>query len=242
MTSKQKPDTVKAKELIGKGLYSPAEAARLIHAPARKVRRWLYGVQDTSHGVRRRLDPLTEAVFSLATGEYLTFEGFIELLAIRAFREAGVSMKTVRRAHEKARARYETAHPLASRPFFTDGKCIFAELAKGIGESRVDALEELSRSQLAFERVIAPSLSNIDFSKNRALRYWPKGHGMSVVIDAQRQFGKPIDPVSGVPTFVLANACAAEKGDTSTVARWYGVTEKAVSDAVGYEAEIAKAA
>jgi len=242
MTSKQKPVVVKAKELIGKGLYSPAEAARLLHTPARKVRRWLYGVQDSSHGVRRRLDPLTEAVFSLATGEYLTFEGFIELLAIRAFREAGVSMKTVRRAHDKAQERYKTAHPFASRPFFTDGKWIFSELAKEIDERHVDALEELSRSQLAFERVIAPSLLNIDFSKGQALRYWPKGHGAAVVIDAQRQFGKPIDPASGVPTSVLADACTAERGDIAAVARWYGVADKAVSDAVAYEAEIAKAA
>jgi uncharacterized protein (DUF433 family) len=242
MTSKQKPVAVKAKELIGKGLYSPAEAARLIRTPARKVRRWLYGVQDSSHGVRRSLDPLTEAVFSLATGEYLTFEGFIELLAIRAFRAAGVSMKTIRRAHEKAQRRYGTTHPFASRPFFTDGKWIFAELAKDVDADSVEALEELSRSQLAFERVIAPSLSNIDFSENRASRYWPKGHAAAVVIDAGRQFGKPIDPLSGVPTSVLASAYAAERGDAAAVARWYDVSDKAVRDAVAYEAEIAKAA
>jgi uncharacterized protein (DUF433 family) len=151
-------------------------------------------------------------------------------------------MKTVRRAHERAQERYETAHPFASRPFFTDGKWIFAELAKEVGSHHVDALEELSRSQLAFERVIAPSLLNIDFSKDRALRFWPKGHDASVVIDAQRQFGKPIDPVSGVPTSVLADACTAEHGDVAVVARWYGVTDKAVNDAVAYEAEIAKAA
>jgi uncharacterized protein (DUF433 family) len=242
MTSKEKPARVDVKDLVGKGLYSPAEAARLMQTPARKVRRWLYGVQDSSHGIRRKLDPLTEAVFCLKTGEYLTFEGFIELLAIRAFRDAGVSMSTVRHAHEKAKVRYATAHPFASRPFFTDGKTIFAELAETLSEDHIDKLEELSRSQLAFERIIAPSLRNIDFSENRASRYWPKGHGAEVVIDSERQFGKPIDPISGVPTSVLAQAYVAERNDAVVVARWYGVTEKAVRDAVSYESEIAKAA
>jgi hypothetical protein len=242
MTSKEKPVAVDVKELVGKGLYSPAEAARLMQTPARKVRRWLYGVRDRSRGIQRRLDPLTEAVFSLATGEYLTFEGFIELLAIRAFRNAGVSMSTVRRAHEKAKIRYATSHPFAARPFFTDGKTIFAELAEALSEDRIDKLEELSRSQLAFERIIGPSLLNIDFSENRASRYWPKGHGADVVIDCKRQFGKPIDPISGVPTSVLAHAYIAQSDDAAAVARWYDVTEKAVRDAVSFELEIAKAA
>jgi hypothetical protein len=242
MISKKKPVPVNVRELVGKGLYSPAEAARLIRTPARKVRRWLYGVRDSSHGVRRQLDPLTDAVFCLNTGEYLTFEGFIELLAVRAFREAGVSMVTVRRAHDKARARYGTSHPFASRPFFTDGTRIFAELAEHLDEDNVDKLEELSRGQLAFERIIAPSLLNIDFSENRASRYWPRGHDSEVVIDSARQFGKPIDPVSGVPTSALAKAFVAQGRDAAAVARWYSVTEKAVRDAVSFESEIAKAA
>jgi uncharacterized protein (DUF433 family) len=242
MTSKEKPAAVNVKELVGKGLYSPAEAARLIKAPARKVRRWLHGVRDTSHGVPRRLAPLTDAVFCLASGEYLTFEGFIELLAIGAFRSAGVSMATVRRAHEKAQLRYNTPHPFASRRFFTDGKTIFAELAEELGEDNIAKLEELSKSQLAFERIIAPTLLNIDFSENRASRYWPKGHGTGVVIDSERQFGKPIDPASGVPTSVLAQAYAAEHDNATIVARWYNVTEKAVRDAVSFEMEIAIAA
>ena len=242
MTSKKKLAHVNVRELVGKGLYSPAEAARLIRTPARKVRRWLYGVRDSSHGVKRQLDPLTEAVFCLNTGEYLTFEGFIELLAVRAFRDAGVSMSMIRHAHDRAQLRYETTYPFASRPFFTDGKRIFAELAEDLGEDSIDKLEELSRSQLAFERIIAPSLLNIDFSDNRASRYWPKGHGMEVVIDSERQFGKPIDPRSGVPTSALARAYVAQDDDAAAVARWYGVTEKAVRDAVSFESEIAKAA
>ncbi|HEY0394101.1 MAG TPA: hypothetical protein VGD01_06355 [Candidatus Elarobacter sp.] len=229
-----------ANELIGKGLYSPAEAARLIRVPARKVRRWLYGVHDSSHGVTRDLEPLTDTVFALATGDYLTFEGFIELLAVRAFRAEGVSMATIRRAHDKARSRYHTTHPFASRPFFTDEKSIFASLAPK--DASIETLEELTRSQLAFKRVIAPALRNIDFTENRASRYWPKGHTKHVVIDSERQFGKPIDPVSGVPTYALAAAYRAEAGNVAVVARWYNVTNRAVRDAVSFEAEIAQAA
>ncbi len=242
MTSKEKSVYVEARELIGKGLYSPAEAARLIRTPARKVRRWLYGVDDGSHGIKRHLNPLTDAVFSLKTGEYLTFEGLIELLAIRAFRDAGVSMPMIRRVHENAKARYRSDHPFALRRFFTDGKHIFSETVEEFREDGIDKLEELSRSQLAFERVIGPSLTDIDFTDGRAARYWPKGHGVDVVFDSRRQFGKPIDPASGVPTSALAQAFAAEHNNVRAVARWYGVSPKAVKDAVRFESEIAKAA
>lgn len=236
---------IATKPLLGNGIYEPAEAARLLHVPARRVHRWLFGIDDSSGGKNRTLHPVCEPCFEINTRNYITFEGLIEILAIDAFRQLGVSMSIIRSAHERARKRYEVEFPFSSRPFFTDGTSIFAELRDDdsttpIGDD-IGKLEELARGQLAFERIIRPSLKNIDFDRETARRYWPLGHEKSVVLDAERNFGKPIVDHHAIPTIALYNAFRAE-GEISLVARWYQVDEISVENAIAYERSIERAA
>ena len=56
------------------------------------------------------------------------------------------------------------------------------------------------------QKVIEPSLKNLEFESDVATRWWPLGRAKGVVVDPKRQFGQPIDDATGVPTSVLAQA------------------------------------
>ena len=62
-----------------------------------------------------------------------------------------------------------------------------------------------------------------------------------VTLDPERSFGQPICTPESVPTVVLAKAFRAE-GSLDSVARWFMVHPKSVSDAVDFEARISTAA
>ncbi|HEV3340056.1 MAG TPA: hypothetical protein VG125_06855 [Pirellulales bacterium] len=57
-----------------------------------------------------------------------------------------------------------------------------------------------------------------------------------VVLDPERQFGRPIDAETGVPTSAVYDACRAGKGqDQKEVANWFGIPLSAVQAAVAFE-------
>jgi uncharacterized protein (DUF433 family) len=163
----------------------------------------------------------------------MTFLELVELLFVRLFREQGVSMQTIRAAAAVAASRFKTPYPFAVKRFDTDGKRIFATLITEPVDREI--IEELPKGQLVFEEFVRPLFRRIDYrGKAEALRYWPLGHEGRVVIDPAREFGKPIDAETGVPTYALFRSVAA--GDSrETVANWYRVPVQAVESAVKYE-------
>src|SRR5690348_1230939 len=116
MASRRQPDT--DKPLIGVGVYSAPQAARLIHSRPNEIRRWLGGYHGHS--------PLWEPQLPrTADGELrLGFLDLMELRFVRAFRKHGVSLQHIRQVLAKARDLIRSEHPLSTRRFKTDGKDI----------------------------------------------------------------------------------------------------------------------
>ena len=85
--------------LIGLGIYSVPEAARLTGINSRTIRRWLRGY---SYKVGDELRHSPEVVFAdlrqIEEAFALTFRDLIEVLFVQAFRHHGVSWKTLRAA------------------------------------------------------------------------------------------------------------------------------------------------
>jgi uncharacterized protein (DUF433 family) len=231
------PETADS-SLIGIGLYTVPEASRLIGIPQARLRRWLRGYtyaigegQAVSQPVWQRQLPEIDGTLGL---------GFLDLMEARfidAFRKADVPWRVIRLCAERARELYRTDHPFSTQRFRTDGRTIFAETIDQAGEPQ---LLDLVRSQLAFARVIGPSLyAGIEFSdRDVPLRWWPLGQKTSVVIDPARSFGQPIVSSGGVPTAVLADAVSAE-GSIAKVARLYQVSPQSVRAAVRFEQQLA---
>jgi len=227
--------------LLGQGVYSVQEAARITHVPAPRIRRWLAGYTFKSGGTVRSSPPLWQRQIVSDDSVALSFRDLLEIRFVDAFLRHGVRLPVIRTAAEKAAEIIGDSHPFSTKQFKTDGRSIFAEIVQTSGEQ---SLLDLTKSQYAFKSVMEPFLfEGLEFpeSGNQPLRWWPLGQDHRVVIDPERSFGQPIVAPESVPTAVLAHAFRAE-GSIDAVAQWYEVDPRSVRDAVDFENTLAIAA
>lgn len=223
--------------LLGKGLYSISEAARILQMRADTVRRWVTGYYFGRKDHKRYSPPLIQLSTIDGINEvFLTFQNLIELLFIRLFHREGVSLYTIRAAASEAQRDFNNNHPFAVKQFDTDGKGIFATLEfkdiEGVTKSKV--LKDLKLSQMVIDEIARPYFRNLEYSDLGVIRYYPLGTEKGIVLDPKRSFGKPIDEASGVSTYVLYQMARTGEAPRD-IAKWYGVSEEAVSNAIEYE-------
>jgi uncharacterized protein (DUF433 family) len=221
--------------LIGGGIYTVPEAARLTRVSSGRIRRWLKGY---SYKVREGTHSSPPIVSGLPPIEGTLALGFLDLVEIRfvnAFLDAGVSWVALRVAHQRGRSLLHTDHPFASRRLSTDGRTIFGDV---YDETHESAVLDLVKNQLRFRAFTMPYVKDLDFSADHALRWWPMGKRKAIVIDPQRTFGQPIVDAEGVPTSILYSAYRAERS-FDKVSRWFEVERRFVRAAVEFEQAIA---
>ncbi len=230
--------SVASTQLVGNGIYTIAEAARLIRVPPRRIRRWVLGYEYLRGGKQVRSPEVVSLDYDqIEESVALSFRDMIELRFVDAFRRRGVSWHAIRLASRRATELLATDHPFSTRAFRTDGKTILTEL---VAEERDPDLLDLVKNQYALRRILSRYLyQGIEFSpEDRAERWWPLGRKRRVVVDPRRKFGKPITSEEGVPTQVLYRAVLAE-GSEVAVASWFEIDRRSVADAVAFEAGLA---
>ncbi len=209
---------------LGVGLYSIPDAARIIKSTAGKVRRWI----NTGNGV---------VAGNFAPEEHtITFLELMELHFVKLFRDEGVGLDTIRRAAKTAAKQFGTAFPFAVHRFDTDGRTVFATLLDG--EKQTAVIEDLKHGQYVFDTIVRPFFKKLEYGHDAAIRFWPLGAADRVVLDPARQFGKPIDHETAVPTSALYRAVQAGD-DPVAVAKWFDVPLAAVCAAITFESSIA---
>ena len=224
-----KPDL----SLIGIGLYTPAEAARLIGVPVQTLQRWLKGhrIGDREY---EALWPLHGELEDGST--YLSFLDLVQARVALALINAGLSAQKVRKAIDRGRTILNTDYPFASARFRTDGRTVVLHvLVPGEDDKLIDLFKD---GQYLMKNIVEPSLKGLEFDRDLASRWWPGGKEDRIVVDPRRQFGQPIDAETGVPTSVLAGAVDAE-GSVQNAARAYQVPEAAIRRAVRFETKLA---
>lgn len=231
----QRNNHVDMESLVGVGLYTPAEASRLLRIPTGKIVRWLRG-----HEIKGKwYDRLWQPQVQLGDGKtYLGFRDLMELRTADAFMQAGVSAIMIRRAIAEAQKFIDEERPLSTTKFRTDGRSIFLEIADETGDAK---LLDLFKQQYAFKRIVESSLKGVDFEGITPIRWWPSSKTQKIVLDPERSFGQPIEFESGVPTAVLAAAAGAE-GSPEAAARVWQVPVQSVLRAVRFESGLANAA
>lgn len=230
---------------FGIGVYSLAEAARLIHAERRSLDRWMFGYdyrRKDPDGERHQChsDPLWQPQHGqpIAGEKVIGFRDLLELRIVREFVSHGVSLLVVRRCLEVARSIYNIGEfPLSTRRFCTDGKTIFQEVVRDGTEPEI---LDLRSRQYVIREIIKPSLyAGIEYEGDLARRWFPNGNKRDVVIDPELQFGKPVLLESGVPTAAIYAAYLAEERDAVQVARMYEIPKRMVDAAVKFEERLA---
>ncbi|QCY11661.1 DUF433 domain-containing protein [Pseudomonas sp. MPC6] len=223
-----------ASRLIGVGIYTPAEAAIYTGIPAKDIRRWMFGYK--SEGIQHSGLWMPELEFS--EEKLLGFHDLLEIRFVHAFRRHGVSLQAIRSASRQAREIFDQSYPFTCKRFQTDGRSIFATVFDETGD---EAILDLAKRQYAFRQVIGPSLyEGIDYTgEGMAQRWYPVKRSKAIVLDPNRNFGKPVLSSTGVDTAAIYHAYLAEGQDAKRVSMIFEIPAAAVDAAVTFEHRIA---
>lgn len=210
--------------ILGEGIYSPRQAARLLGSSPQDVLRWTRGSGPQ--------EPLWRAHYQFLddTAE-ISFVDLIELRVVRALRGAGISLQAIRYAIEMAQSRFGIERPLSTVQFKTDGTEVLMDAVEHDGE--LVSLSKKRPGQKVFARIVAQSVRGLEFEGGRVSRWRPE-QAKHVVIDPERSFGDPILDDYGVSTATLFRDFERFQ-DHKYLSRLYEIDISQVKDAVGFE-------
>jgi uncharacterized protein (DUF433 family) len=214
--------------VLGRGVYSLTEAARLTGLRPGRVRAWFQSLEGNRVG---------RGVFQ---GDYapvgadraISFLDLIEVYIAGRLRDAtpAVSLQHIRRVHDKLSRDSGQKHPFCTREIYHGGGKIFT---RSLDDESGSIIEPLT-NQKYINDVIIPFLKKIEYDHITNLaRLWHISEG--VVVDPSRCFGKPIVAAVGIATRVLASAYEANGRDILSVADWYEIDPVHVQAAVNFE-------
>ena len=221
-----------AKAAYGIGIYTAPEAARMVGMQPGTLRRWLLGYDHDAKHESPLWSPQYEPTED--EGVLLGFRDLVEARIVNALRAKKIGLPTIRVCMDRARDIVCQDRPFSTSQFKTDGKTIFLEITRGLDEPQ---LIDLRRKQGVFNRVVAPSLADLDFGPDGAERWWLLHGKRTIVADPDRAFGQPIVAEHGMTTARVAQAVKAE-GSISAVAKIYEIKPKLIKDALAYEKQI----
>lgn len=227
--------------LLGRGLYSPTEAARLTRVPIRRINRWTRGYWYMDRGKREWSDPIVgSGAERLGDAPVLDFADLIEIRCLSALRDRHIGWPVIRIASLRGKDVLATSHPFSSDRFKVVGRTLLAEIG---GEHPDRQLIDLVRNQFVFDEIVLGTMrKGVQYANQDRPQWWaPLGEHRSVMVHPARSFGAPIVSPAGIRTRVLYGSFRAD-GSHEEVARWYNVTVDSVKDAVEFEESIRAAA
>jgi uncharacterized protein (DUF433 family) len=233
---------------LGTGIYTPGEAAVLLHEKPATVRRWAFGYNRVRSGHATHHPPLIKAQLPQVEGKpALSFIDLIEMLYVRAFERAGASWVVIKEAANVAAREFVqrgvkagAEHPFAMRRFFVDPEGLLYGVFREVDDSEAVVLLR-GHGQHAFPQLIKPYLDQIDFDVNDvATRWWPLGRQGGVAIDPSFAFGAPIVEEAGIRTKTLSDTYFAELGQYGEktidhVAWLYEISPRSVETALKFK-------
>jgi uncharacterized protein (DUF433 family) len=215
-------------------VYPLPFAARLVGLDTNTARRWVQGYDYAYKGERRRSAPIVSVVRPEKSG--IAFADLLTLRLVRAFRDKGLGLPTIRRAAQIAAEHYDLANPFITKAFRSDGVSVFLDLQRRGDLAREEGpFVNALTGQHEFRSVVEPSLfADVVFLGDYPSEWFPQGKQRAVVIRPDRVLGAPHVAGTGVRTDVIADTFAAEGGDAAAiaaVAAWFKLTERQVRDA-----------
>lgn len=224
-------------EIIGLGLYLPAEAARYARVRTAKFNQWVFSetpVFTPQLGRERKL---------------ATFLDFAQSLAVNDIRlTANVPLQRIRAAYHEAQKFYGIEYPFArEHGIFIFGNvknpknCDIGIYLPKSGEKepefakRCVQLTGKKKGQLLISQVIQEFSKDLLYDENGEAEGYIayRGHGQTIKIDPNVRFGKPYLVGHGYEAESLAAAVHIE-GSVKRVAKLYLVSEAVVKAALDY--------
>ena len=220
---------VRGSEPWRRRLYLPAyqvrDAARYAQTSAQNVRYWHYRGGD-----------LGPALPGLERRKPLSYFQLIELEFVATFRELGISLQRIRRAHDYAVQVLNSEYPFAERRWQTEGRFMLLDLKEVDHETLFDDVVVLGdvHGQEAWQPLLGDRFAQFDYEDGGgiAITWHVAGRLSKVVIDPRVAFGAPT--VGGIPTWAIRGRYHA--GETiEDILEDFGVTEDQAEDALRFE-------
>jgi uncharacterized protein (DUF433 family) len=216
--------------ILGQGVYTPREAARLVGRTPQQVLRWTRGSGTD--------EPLWHAHYQfLEDSTEISFLDLVEVRVVASMRSAGISMQAIRFAMRLAQEKYGIERPLASQNFKTDGRSILMDAIEEDGE--YVSLSSKYPGQKVFKDIVDQSLNDLEYEEDLAARWRPADY-QAVVIDPKRFFGDPLLDEFGVSTHTIYTEFN-EFDDFRYLASIYEIPIQAIKQAVAFERSLSAA-
>jgi uncharacterized protein (DUF433 family) len=219
--------------------YTAADTGRLVGLSATRVRRWLHGyeydVAAAHPATSRRVKQRPVVYRGEVDPPFASFLDLIDLLFVKKFLDAGISLQKLRKAMDEA-DRLIGGHHFAQRSFFTDGRNIYLQVR--------DKAEALLQLLTGGQWVIAPLIKQLSTeikfheATGFAERWFPLGPDASVVLDPRIAFGAPTVVNRGIETANVYDLFVAERKRVAAVVSWLGLNEREIEDAVEFESRL----
>lgn len=222
--------------LLGVGIYTVGDAARLVDVPAARIRRWMLGRDRIYNGERVFDAPLWRSALPDVDGVlHLSFRDLIELRMVDRFRAQHLSMHYLRKVVIAARELIGDNHPFSTSRFKSDGKRLYLEILHSTNEPE---LIEVLSGQHAFHSIISVGLRDVEFDDGFASLWRPEGGRGDVVLDPERSFGQPVLQDTGVPTATIKLIFDSGR-TTKQISQDFEIAERAVRSAIAFEERLA---
>lgn len=222
--------------------YTVALASRLTGVRSERIQRWLRGYSYEYHErVAGKTRVMTKAPVVLTRNgqgnPFVSFLELIDLLFIKNFLDAGVSLQRLRSALTEAAEIVGRRH-FAEQVFFTDGHNVYLSVRDNPNAEALLGL--LSGGQWVIAPVIRQIAKQIDFDEGLgfAERWYPLGRARPIVIDPLVSFGAPSILGKGVRTANVYDLYLAEGSRSVAVTRWLSLDEHEVDAAVEFETQL----
>jgi uncharacterized protein (DUF433 family) len=230
--------SVKYDPIIGDGVYSYRQAARLLSVTSQRVRRWAEGYTYQVKFGLKRARPVLQSRQHIRG--ILSFPELFELFFVKEFVALGVQLPQVRRASEWLAERCGE-FPFTNSEVFVEGGKVIAS----IGEVLVEAASAQSMFHYAdVARLVADFAKQmrrkIEFVDDRVVRYYPAVERI-VYLDRRIRMGEPVAGKHAVPTRAIYDLWKAEQ-DLNAVKSYFDLSETVVSAAIRFEGELTLAA
>lgn len=224
----------------GMGLYSIKEAASYAKVNAPLLSRWFFGTNARA--------AVRSATIDKTEGKFLTFDEFVEALAISNLRyNYDVSLQKIREAIDEAKKIYKVDFPFSNKEHktFIGGNDLLISLK---GDQDIWNLTGKNKRQKSFIKCIEPFIDDLEYEDKdaptayRAYKYLTdEGKMIFVRMHPKFNFGAPIVGGTGYTAETLYKAAKAE-GSEEKAADNYEVNVDFVKAAVRYWQDIKKAA
>jgi len=221
---------LKATDMIGEGIYTPSEAARMARMPTQMFNRWFYASADREPVLTPRFD-------DVAGERVVCFWDLIQAVGVRNLRthRAGqkLSLQNIRQSIQIVKSEYEIDFPLARKHTLY----VYANrLILRIGDDYIGLDKKIDKDQLYHHAIIAPYMQEIQFDTKSMAQQWQplESKHYSVQLRGDRRFGMPTIEPGGILVEALAEAAEAE-GSIEAAAEAFDTKSEAVNLARKYQ-------